>query len=101
MTFELDLERIVDDFVFMCFLVGNDFLPHIPAMRITDGGIDCLIILYKMVLPKLQKYLTDCGNVDLEVLDEFLKSVGAIEDELLKGQQKKLEYSRQRREQDQ
>ena len=39
----------VDDFIFMCFLVGNDFVPNIPSLAILDNGIESMIDVYKNV----------------------------------------------------
>ena len=50
LKFKYDIERIIDDFILLCFLVGNDFLPHLPGFNIYSGGIDILLNFYKKVI---------------------------------------------------
>ena len=54
--FLLEEKSIIDDFVFLCFTVGNDFLPHIPSIEIIEDGIELIIQVYKEVA-------TDYGHI--------------------------------------
>lgn len=35
------------DYVFFCFMLGNDFMPHIPSLNIRTNGVDILLSVYK------------------------------------------------------
>ena len=48
-----DEERIIDDWVLMGFLVGNDFIPHLPDMHISHNALPLLYKAYVEVLPSL------------------------------------------------
>ena len=48
-TIPFNARYAVNDFIFMCFMVGNDFLPHVPSMEIIEGGIDYMIDVLKRV----------------------------------------------------
>ena len=80
-----DFERIVDDFVFLCFLVGNDFLPNLPSLKIREGAIDALIYLYKKLLPEMKEYLTNGeGKLNLNQCCILFQKLSKVEDEFFK-----------------
>eukprot|EP00737_Agarophyton_chilense_P001904 gb/GEZJ01002156.1/.p1 GENE.gb/GEZJ01002156.1/~~gb/GEZJ01002156.1/.p1 ORF type:complete len:1124 (-),score=167.88 gb/GEZJ01002156.1/:546-3917(-) len=79
-----DLERVIDDFVFMCFFVGNDFLPHLPTLDIREGAIDYLIELYKTEVVRIG-YLTSAhGEIDFVRVRQLLHKVAEREEEVFK-----------------
>lgn len=46
---DLDRERLIDDFVFLMILLGDDFLPELPSLDINEGSIQMVVNLYKCV----------------------------------------------------
>jgi 5'-3' exonuclease len=49
----------VYDYIFLCFFLGNDFLPHFPAVNIRTGGVDKMINAYKATISGTKEILTD------------------------------------------
>uniref|UniRef100_A0A4Y0BJ93 5'-3' exoribonuclease n=1 Tax=Anopheles funestus TaxID=62324 RepID=A0A4Y0BJ93_ANOFN len=84
LPFAYDFERVVDDWVFMCFFVGNDFLPHLPSLEIRENAIDRLVTLYKKCVYKTRGYLTDSGSVLLDRVEMIMSDLGYAEDEIFK-----------------
>ena len=80
MSFQFDLERAIDDWVFMCFFVGNDFLPHLPSLDIRENAIDTLISIWKNCMGKMGGYVTCDGSVNLARAQIILEALGEKED---------------------
>ncbi|XP_055588422.1 5'-3' exoribonuclease 2 homolog [Uranotaenia lowii] len=84
LPFPYDFERVIDDWVFMCFFVGNDFLPHLPSLEIRENAIDRLVTLYKKCVYKTKGYLTDSGSVTLDRVELIMTDLGYAEDEIFR-----------------
>ncbi|KAI1728374.1 5'-3' exoribonuclease 2 like protein [Ditylenchus destructor] len=101
LPFEYDFERAVDDWVFMCFFVGNDFLPHLPSLEIRENAIDRLIKLYKDMVYQCKGWLTEDGDVYMDRVEMMMIELGKVEDEIFKTRQMKdlryKENNKQRR----
>jgi 5'-3' exoribonuclease 2 len=84
LPFPFDLERAIDDWVFLIFFVGNDFLPHLPSLEIREGAIDTLLAIWKNGLARMGGYLTNHGSVELARAQVIMEGLAAREDEIFK-----------------
>ena len=80
LPFPVDPERFLDDWVFLCFFVGNDFLPHIPSLEIRENAVDMLVEIYRNKLPELGGYLTEGGEVNVGRVERVMVEVGRCEE---------------------
>lgn len=96
--FHFDFEKIVDDIVFMCFFVGNDFLPHLPGLSIREGALDALVFIYKNLLPSMNGYLTKGnGELNLANVDILLNDLAKLEEDFFLQHQRNAKYNEERR----
>lgn len=45
-TASINRNLLIDDYVFLCFFLGNDFLEHLPSIYIKKNGIETLVKAY-------------------------------------------------------
>lgn len=84
LPFRFDLERAIDDWIFMCCFVGNDFLPHLPALEIREDGINTLTAIWRDNLPVMGGYVTKDGHIDMERAQVILDGLAKQEDAIFK-----------------
>lgn len=93
--------NIVYDYIFICFFLGNDFMPHFPSINIRTGGVHKMMNAYKATFGSgdsggagagadgggKDKYLTDGKKIiwkNVRTMVEFLakNEVGFLKEEL-------------------
>jgi len=70
----------VYDYIFICFFLGNDFLPHFPALNIRTGGIDKMLNAYRVCI-KPNENLTDGKTINWANLRKLISYLSSYENE--------------------
>ena len=70
----------VDDFIVICYLLGNDFLPHLPSIDVKTNGLDFLMNSYVDLFLETKQHIitrlpTNTIQIDVIVLDLLLKKI--------------------------
>jgi len=76
------------DYILLCFFLGNDFMPHFPALNIRTNGIKYLLNGYLNTIGKSNKNLTDGKNIFWGNLRELIEYLSKNEEEYIKNEYK-------------
>lgn len=78
-------ERLIDDFIFVCFMVGNDFLHALPCCHDLIDSINFIMELRKSVLSS--SYITNSGTlINLNNLAILLTHLATTETQTIAAQ---------------
>jgi 5'-3' exonuclease len=79
----------VYDYIFLCFFLGNDFMPHFPALNIRTGGIDKLLNAYKATIGlKNGSVLTDGSKIYWKNVRILVQHLASLEEDYIKNEMK-------------
>ena len=88
---KLNNNNLINDFIFLCYLLGNDFLPHLPSLDIHKDGIEYLLNAYMEVFFELQtdtdNYLLDIANkvkINMTFLQKIIAKLAEKEEAILR-----------------
>lgn len=94
-------KNILQDYSFLTFLCGNDFVSAAPFLKVKEGGIQILIDIYKNVYKFLNKdkeepdFLVNNGcEINSHFLLMLLKEISLVEESKLQKWQKKRDKIR-------
>ena len=73
----------VYDYIFLCFFLGNDFLPHFPALNIRTGGVDKMINAYKATIGDTNENLTDGKTIYWKNVRKVVQYLANLEEEFI------------------
>jgi len=87
LTEEQKINRVYD-YIFMCFFLGNDFMPHFPAINIRTGGVDKMLNAYKNVIGTTNENLTNGKKIFWKNVRKLVKFLADNEEEFIKDEMK-------------
>ena len=72
----------VYDYIFICFFLGNDFLPHFPAINIRTGGTDKMLNAYRATI-KPDENLTDGKTINWANVRKLISFLAKQEEQFI------------------
>lgn len=78
-----DSKKFLEDWVFLCFTVGNDFLPCTPCFEIRTNALEKITSILQTVYMRTRSFITDGKTLNYDVLKEFFAECALRENQYI------------------
>lgn len=83
-----DMLHFVNDYILICFLLGNDFMPHFPGLNIRTNGIQYMMQAYTETVGKFNYHLSKDGVIHWKNIRRFIGYLAEREEQYIKKEYK-------------
>ena len=93
-TIKIGDKELINDYIFLCFLLGNDFINNILSLNIRYNGLDHLLAIYRDIQTEYDgafKLINDC-DIDCDI--DFYSIINRNNLEVLLEKLQTSEYNR-------
>ena len=77
------LNKIMD-YILICFMLGNDFMPHFPSLNIRTTGIATLLEAYRATIAPDETITRQCGGIHWPTYKKLVAALASQELNLIR-----------------
>lgn len=97
LKFEFNIYKLIDDWVLMGYMVGNDFIPHLPHLHINENALPTLFQAYMDILPSLDGYINEGGILNMPRLEVLMNRLARFDRDIFLENYTDLQYFKSKR----
>jgi 5'-3' exoribonuclease 1 len=80
---QLQTPSAIPDFILLCFMVGNDFLPSTPGLEIFNHGIESLLDVYRVTCTPMGLVDMTQWTIHFDRFQHYLSQLAPLEQDAL------------------